>query len=65
MMWEALGIGVPIGVSVITFGSWVHSRLSVVETKHESLKATVERIEEKVDNIPEDVVVALRNAGRK
>jgi hypothetical protein len=64
MIWEAVGVGVPLvvgaGVAVVKF----HTRLSVVETKHEALRDTVDRIEGKVDNLPEKLAAAVAKAKR-
>jgi hypothetical protein len=59
---EVLGVGVPLGVTLVGFGGWVHSRVSVVEAKHEALKETVERIESKVDDLPKAVAAAVVQA---
>lgn len=62
MMWEALGIGVPLGVGVLGFGIKLHTRVSVIETKHEAAMDRLERIETKVDDLPEAVAAAVRAA---
>lgn len=64
MIWEALGVGLPVGGAILGFGIKLHTRLAVVETKQEIAEERLERIETKVDDLPVAVANAVRATRR-